>query len=101
MVGISANLQLAGERIGIAARQRDDFIAFIQHAPRAHHDLLAHLGELHVLRLALHQFDAQILLQLLQLRRQGRLADEGALRRLAEMAGIGECHQIFEILEIH
>jgi hypothetical protein len=95
------DLELACERIGIAAGQRDDFIAFVQHAPRSHHDLLADLGELHVLRLAFHQFDAQVLFQFLQLRRQSRLAYERALGRLAEMTGVGQRHQISEILEIY
>ena len=99
--GNQRHLELAGERIGIVAGERDDFLAFTQHAARAHHHLLAHLGELHVLRLALHQFDAEILLELLHLGRQGWLAHEGTLGRLAEMAGIGERHQILQILEIH
>jgi len=99
--GDEPHFQFPGERIGVAARQRDDFVALIQHAARANHDLPAHLGKLYVLRLSLHQFDAEIFLELLQLSGQSRLADERSLRRLAEMTGVGQRHQIFEVLEIH
>jgi hypothetical protein len=99
--GDQAQFEFAGERIGVVARQRDDFIALVQHAARAHHDLFTHFGELNVLRLALHQFDAQIVLELLELRREGGLADEGALGGLAKMPGIGQRHQVFQVLEIH
>jgi len=88
-------------RLGAVASQGDDLLALAQHAPRAHHDFLAHVGELHVVRLALHQLHAQVFLELLQLGRQRRLAHEGALGGLAEMPGVGQCHQILEILEIH
>jgi hypothetical protein len=63
--------------------------------------LPADLGELYVLRLPLDQFDPEVFLQLLQLRGQGGLADEGALGGPAEVAGVGQSHQVLQILEIH
>jgi hypothetical protein len=95
------DLELAAERIGVVAGERDDLVALVEHAPRAHHDLPAHVGELHVLRLALDQFHAEVVLQLLELRGQGRLAHERALGSPAEMPRVRERHQIFEVLEIH
>jgi len=91
----------AAERIGVAAGERDDFITLVEHAPCADHHLLAHFGELYVLRLALDQLHAQILFEFLQLCGQGRLAHECPLGRLAEMPGIGQRHQVLQILEIH
>ena len=95
------DLQLAGQRIGVVAREREDLVAFAQHVPRACHDLLADLRELDVLRMALDQLYAQILLELLELCRQRRLAHERALCRAAEMTGIGQRNQVLEVLEIH
>ena len=46
-------------------------------------------------------FDSEVVLELPDLSRQRRLADEGALRRPAEMAGIGERHQVLQVPEIH
>ena len=57
--GNQSHFKLAGERIGVVAREGDDFVAFVEHAARAHHHLPADLRELHVLRLPLDQFDAQ------------------------------------------
>ena len=101
MVGIKRDLQLAGEGIGVVAREREDLVALAQHAPRTSHDLLAHLRELDVFRMALDQLHPQILLQLLELRGQRRLAHERALCRAAEMTGIGQRNQVLEVLEIH
>ena len=99
--GDQGHLELAGERIGVVAGESDDFVALIQHAAGAHHDFSADLGELYILRLALDQFDSEVVLELLELGRQSGLAHEGTLGRLAEMARIGQRHQIFEVLEIH
>ncbi len=99
--GNQADLEFAGKRIGVVAGERNDLVALIEHAPRTHHDLLADLGELHVLRLALDQFDAEIFLELLELCGEGRLTHERALRGPAEMAGIRQRHQVFQVLEIH
>ena len=44
--------------------------------------------------------DAQVLLQLLELRREGGLADEAALGRTAEMAAIGHGHQVTQVFEL-
>jgi hypothetical protein len=99
--GYESHFQLAGKRVGVVACERDDLVALAQHVPRARDDLLAHLRELDVFRMTLHQLHAEILLELLQLRGQRRLAHERAFCRAPEMTGIGQRHQVLEVLEIH
>jgi hypothetical protein len=99
--GDQGHPELARERIGVVARHGDDLVAVVQHAACPHHDLPADLRELHVLRLALDQLDAEVVLEFLDLGGQRGLTHEGALGGLAEMSGVGEGHQILEILEIH
>jgi hypothetical protein len=50
--------------------------------------LLAHFGELHILRLAFDQLDAEVFLELLELRGEGRLTHESSVRGLPEVPGI-------------
>src|SRR5208283_4603920 len=99
--GYQGHLELAGKRVLVVAGERDDFVSLVQHVARTNHDLLAHLRELDVLRLALDQLHAEVLLQFLELRGQRRLADEAAFGRAAEMPGVRERHQILQIPEIH
>ena len=63
------------------ARERNDFVAFLQDAPGQRQDPGAGIGERYAPRLALDQLHAQIVFQLFQLRRQRGLADEAALGR--------------------
>jgi len=92
--GNQRQLEFAGKGIRIVAPESDDFLALVQHAACAYHDLLADFRELHVLRLALDQLDAEVVLELFELRGQGGLTHEGALGCLAEVAGIGQRHQV-------
>ncbi len=98
MVGIKASFNRPANGSLLLRRQCDDLVAFVQHASGAHNHLFADFGELHVPRLTLHQLDAEILLELFELRGQRGLAHERAFRRPAEMPGVGERHQVFEIL---
>ena len=85
----------------MTARERDDLVALAEHAARARDDLRADLGELRMFRAALDELHAEIFLELLQLCGKRRLTDERALSGLAEMPGVGESDQIFEVFEIH
>src|SRR5207248_3435088 len=69
-------------------------------APRARHDLLPGRGEGHVVGRALDQLQAERLLELLQLRREGRLADEAARGGPPEMAQVRHGHEIAQVLEL-
>ena len=45
--------------------------------------------------------DAEVLLELAHLRGQRRLTHEAALRRLAEMALVGQGHEVAKIPQVH
>src|SRR5882672_2103551 len=97
--GNEGHLERACEGIAVVARDIDDRVAVLEHPPRARHHLFAGFGQRYALWLALDESDTKVLLQLAQLCTQGRLADEAALRSLAEVALIGERHQIAQVLE--
>ena len=84
----------------MGAGERHHFLASLEDAPRASHDLLAGIRERDVVRLPLDQLHAEILLELLELRRQRRLAHEAPLGSPSEMAAIGHRHQITQVLEL-
>src|SRR5512140_2061483 len=81
-------------------RQGNNFLARLQDAPRPRDDLLAGLRQGHVLRLAFDELHPQVLLQLLELCRQGRLADEALLGRTAEMPRIGHRYQVAQVFQL-
>src|SRR5581483_8929452 len=91
--------QPSGERIAVRSRQGHDLIACLQDAARPGDDVLPGVGEGDIVRLPLDELDAEVLLQLLQLRRERRLADEAALRRPPEMPRIGDRDEITEIFQ--
>src|SRR4029077_1577620 len=64
------------------------------------HDLLPGRGERHVVRCALDELQAERLLELLQLRREGRLADEAARGGPPEVAQLRHRHEIAQVLEL-
>ena len=92
--------QLAGERIALAARQRDDLVARLQDAPRARHDLFPGRGKRDVVGCPFDELHPEGLLEFFQLRRQRRLADEAARGRAAEVPVIGHGHQVAQVLEL-
>ena len=100
-VGIRASLQRAGQRIAVGPGQFDDRVRLLQQRARALHDLLAGGGQGDALGLALDQRHAEVFLELADLRRQGRLADEAALGGLAEMTLVGQGDQVTEITQVH
>ena len=95
------DLEFARQRIVLVARQRNDLIAFLQDAPRERQDLRADLGERDAAGLALDQLHAQIVLELLDLRRQRRLADERALGGLAEVPRVGQRDEVAQVAQVH
>ena len=84
----------------MAARQLDDLVAGVEDAARALDDLLAGRRELHALGRAFDELHAEIFLELLELRRQRRLADEAALGRASEVTRVGHGHQVTQVLEL-
>ena len=80
---------------------RPDPLGLVEHHARRLDHLAAGLGEHHVARAALDQLDAELLLQLLQLRRQGRLADEARLGGPAEVAVVGHRHEVAQVSQVH
>ncbi len=83
------------------AGQRDDLVALLQDAAGQRQDLGAALGQRYAPRLSLDQLHAQVVFQLLQLRRQRRLTDEGAFGGLAEVLGVGQGHEIPQVAQVH
>ncbi len=91
----------AGFRILRAPRDLPDLLDLVEHFARALRDLAADFGQQHLARRALDQRDAELVLELANLRRQRRLADEARLGRAAEMLVFGQRNQISEVTEIH
>ena len=100
MPGSAFHLRRPRWGICAGARQLQDLITYLQHVAAACHHFRPDLGQLHIVGLPFHQLHAQVLLKLIQLRRQRRLADETPFRRLAEMPGIRDSHQVFEIFQV-
>ena len=88
--GKDAEAQRARLGIDRAPRDRLDLFDLGQHAACARDDLLARFGQQHFARRALDESDAEFVFELLDLRRQRRLADEAGLRGTAEMLVFGE-----------
>ena len=78
-----------------------DLLDLVQHFARALRDLAADFGQQHLARRALDERDAELFLELLDLRRQRRLADEARLGGAAEMLVFGERDQISEVAQVH
>ena len=66
---------------------------------RAPCDLLALLGELDARLAALDQAHLELVLELLDLHAERRLADRAGLRRMAEMAGFRQRFQVAQLAE--
>src|SRR6185503_7844431 len=82
------------QRVTLSARQGHDLVAGLEDSARPGHDLLPGIGKGDVVRLPLDQLYAEILLQLLELCRERRLADEAPLCRPPEMPRIGDGDEI-------
>ena len=72
-----------------------------QDAARARHHLAAERGQLVALADAVEQLAAERLLEVLDAAAQRRLGQAALLGGAAEGAGIGQCQQMFEGLEVH
>ena len=72
-----------------------------EHDPRPLDDPLARVGQQHLPRVAFDQLDAELLLQLLDLGRQRRLAHEAGLGGLAEVAVLGHRDEILQVAQVH
>ena len=84
----------------MALGELDDLLARLDDAARALDDFLAGGGQRHALGRALDELHAEVFLELLELRRQRRLADEAALGRAAEVARVGEGDEVAQVLEL-
>src|SRR4051812_31095939 len=83
----------------MALGELDDLLAGFQDAARPLDDLLAGRGERHALRRAFDELDAEIFLELLELRRERGLAHESASGRAPEVARVGDRHEVTQVLE--
>ncbi|MPN02363.1 hypothetical protein SDC9_149579 [bioreactor metagenome] len=72
-----------------------------QHLARLQQKGFARRSEGDVLGIALHQHDAQVFLQRFERRAQWRLGDEQALRCAAEMALLGQHHEVAQQMGLH
>ena len=72
-------------------------VGFPQHRARLLDDLFSHRGQQHLPVVPLDEGDAQVFLELLDLRGQRRLRHVTGFRRPTEMAMFGHGHQIGEI----
>src|SRR5579864_1780021 len=84
----------------MSAGKRYHLVRSFEDATCTSDDLLACLGQGQVLRLALDQLHAQVVLELLYLGRKRRLAHETAFGGAPEVAGIGDRHQIAQVFEL-
>lgn len=85
--------QTTRERVAMRPRDVDDFVGGLHDQPRAADDVCAGGREQGVTRLPFDQRHTEVVLELLQLRRECGLADETACRSLAEVAGVGHGHE--------
>ena len=88
-------------RIGRSPGHVTDGVGLAQHHPGPLHHGFADGGQHDVARVALDQLDTELTLELLDLRRQGRLTDEAGLSCTAEVAVIRDCDQVAKVLEVH
>jgi len=89
------------QRIVALAGDLLDAGAFLQHFLRLRHDALADGRHAHLGAAALEQGHAQLVLQLADRHRQGRLADETGLGRTAEMPFARHRDDVFEFGQCH
>ena len=78
----------------------NDGVRIGQHGARPRGDLLSGRRQAGAAGPALDQLHSQRILELAQLRRQRRLADEAFRGGLAEMAAVRDCDQIPQVLEL-
>ena len=90
-------------RLGVGGPAGDvaDVVGLAQHHPGTFHDRLADVGQHDLPGAALDQLHAELVLQLLQLGRQRRLADEARLGGATEVAVVRNGDQVPEVLQVH
>ncbi len=91
-----ADAQRARQLVAAGGGQLLDHAALLQHALGLLDDLLAQRGDLDGGFRALEQRHAELLLELLDGHRQGRLGDEAALGGATKVALLGQCHDVAE-----
>jgi hypothetical protein len=84
----------------VAARELHHLVTRLENAPRPGDDFLSHRGQRDVTRRALDELHPEGLLELLQLRGERGLAHEAARRSAAEVALVGHCHEVAQILKL-
>ena len=99
--GEDAQPHCAGFRVLAATRGFLHFLDIGDDAPRAFGGVAAGGGQHHPARRAFDQRHAEFILELLDLGRQRRLADEAGCGGAAEMFVVGERNQVLQIAQIH
>ena len=94
-----AEPQPPGEQASAVARELGQVARGSEHALGAPRHLRAGVGQDHLARAPLDQFDAEVLLELADLHRQRRLRHRTGLRGLAEVPVLGERGQISQLLQ--
>ena len=92
--GNQRELDLSRQRVAIGPGNFHDRIGFLQHDTRTSHDLFAGLGQCHASGLSFDERHAEVFLELANLRRKRRLADETFRGGLAEVSLIGERDEV-------
>jgi hypothetical protein len=101
MVGMTPRPQRARELVLGPARDGVDLAHLVHHAARLLDHRLAARGEQHLVLVALEEPQAQLVLQLREGEGKRGLGDEALLRGAAEMALLGERHDVLELGEGH
>ncbi len=99
--GDRAETQGAGHRVLEGLGGLADDIGLLEYLPRMLQNHLAGRCDLDAAVTALEQGHAQFLLQLLDLPRQGWLADETLFRGTAEMARLRDGYQVLQVPQVH
>ena len=99
MVGMTPKPQIPGERLAFGPRHVGQFLGFAKDLACFLGDFRSQGREADDAAGALDQGDAEQELELAQACRQGRLGDEAAFGRSAEMAVVAQGDQILKLLE--
>jgi hypothetical protein len=81
--------------------QRAHALRFLENPPRAGHDLPGRRRGRHAPQAPIEQHDAEVILELLDLRAERRLSDVAGLRGMCEVSGVGERNHVAQVLEVH
>ena len=98
---IALHAQLQGDAIFASAKQAAQRLGFRHHAPSLGIQHPRFPADLHAARLAYEQRHTQLVFQLLDGHRQGRLADKQTLGRRSDIAFFKDREKRLEVTNIH